>query len=223
MKFGLTSSCLLLLLSSGACRTTDRPMQASSAEAALLLEVSAAERASIAAARETCDQANDAYAASRADHIKAGEAKTMAGEARNAAALKVDQAEAALARATASGTTDEVGIAKENLAKAKSEWEVEEAKVTLTGKQVDYADALVSLAKEHVDVTEASLELVKAKAVNTLDRPKSQLPDVSVFEASLRAAKGDENVARTKSEAAKTEVKVAKDNLTTHENVRAKL
>ena len=69
------------------------------------------------------------------------------------------------------------------------------------------------MAREQVKVADAHVDVVKARALSTLDRPQSQKPDVSVFEGRERSAQAEENVARTRSEAAEKEVKVALANV----------
>lgn len=222
MKLSLRLPCLLLLAGTMACHTTSPTPRAASADDALLLEVSAAERSNIADARRACDHATDAHALAVADHAKAREARTRAVQAREASVAKVARCEAALVRATQGGTTDEADTARTDVQQAKADSGVEDARLTLSDKQVAYAGSLATLAEEHVKVAMAGVELAKVKAVNTLDRPEAQKSDVGKFETSLRNAEGSENVARTRSEAAQKEVAVAAATLEERRSTGAK-
>jgi hypothetical protein len=192
------------------------------ADDALLLQVSVAERCNIADARKACDHATDAHALAVADQAKAAEARILAVQARQVAVARVARCEAALDRATKAGTTEDADAARTNVQQAKAESGVEQARLTLSDKQVAYAGSLATLAEEHIKVAMADVELAKVRAVNTLDRPDAQKRDVREFETSLRNAEGDENVARTRSEAAQREVAVAAANLEERQSAGAK-
>jgi hypothetical protein len=198
----------ILLLAVGACHTSGPPPRASDHDDALLLEVSAAERANIAEARLACDRAKDAHAAAQADRQKMLDEQTHAKKDADTAAANLAAAESALVTAVDRGTTAEIESAKKRVRVAKDEQEVQTAQETLRDTRTVHSTTLAQVAKEHVKVTEAQVELTKAKAVNTLDRPGSQKPDIAKFEQSLRRAEAGENVARVKSEAAQKEVDV---------------
>lgn len=223
MKLTLHLPCLLLLAVTMACHTTRPTARSASTDDALLLEVSAAERSNIADARRACDYATDAHALAVADQSKAGVAQTLAVQAHEVAVAKVARCEVALDHATQRGTTEDVDTARTNVQQAIAESGVEEAKLTLNDMQVACAGSLVTLAEEHIKVATADVELAKVRAVNTLDRPDAQKRDVSKLETSLRNAQGEENVARTRAEAAQREVSVAAANLKERQSAGAKL
>ena len=205
-----THSVSLVLLFLGACQTSNTtPPRATSPDEALLLEVSATERAHISAARESFSRAQDASAAASADYRKMRTEQTSAEQARLAASVKVGNAETALTQAGKTGTTDDVATAKQNLANAKAELLLQESTVALRSKQADSANALAEVAAQHVKVEEAKVELAKVVAVNTLARPTSQKPDVRKFEETVRRAEADESVARARAESAHKEVVIA--------------
>lgn len=197
----------ILLLACTACQTTSPP-RATLAADALLTEVSPAEQRLIAKAREANDRANDAYAAAKAHTSTTRDGQISADLDLEEAVAKVARANANLDRKKSAGTTEAIDGAKQELADAKAEHTVQAAAATLGARQTDHARALAEIAKEHVTVTEAQVELAKAKAVNTLDRPASQKPVIKRFEESVRRAEADENVARTRSEATQKEIDI---------------
>ena len=201
----------LVLLAAGACQTTVTTTYPASTPPpdALLVEVSPAERQAIADARQACDRAKDDHAAAQAEHRRLAEEVSGVTMDREAARVRVVSAEAALSRANASGTSDDVARARQALQTAKAELAVQDAKVKLRDHQKASAKALADLAAEHVKVAEANVELVKAKAVCTLDRPEIQKPDVAKYEELLRRAETEENVARARADGAQKEVAIA--------------
>ena len=205
MHLPLCASIVLLVCT--ACQTTSPP-RATLAADALLTEVSPAEQRLIAKAREANDRANDAYAAAKAHTTATRDGQISADLDLEEAVAKVARANADVERQKSAGTTEAVDGAKQELATAKAEHTVQAAAATLGARQTDHARALAEIAKEHVTVTEAQVELAKAKAVNTLDRPASQKPLIKRFEESVRRAEADENVARTRSEATKKEIDI---------------
>ena len=205
MHLPLCASIVLLVCT--ACQTTSPP-RATLAADALLTEVSPAEQRLIAKAREANDRANDAYAAAKAHTTTTRDGQISADLDLEEAVAKVARANANVERQKSAGTTEAVDGAKQELATAKAEHTVQAAAATLGARQTDHARALAEIAKEHVTVTEAQVELAKAKAVNTLDRPASQKPLIKRFEESVRRAEADENVARTRSEATKKEIDI---------------
>lgn len=204
MHLPLYASILLLVCT--ACQTPSP--HATVAADALLTEVSPAEQRLIAKAREANDRANDAYAAAKANTTTTRDGQISADLDLEEAVAKVARANANVERQKAAGTTEAVDGAKQELATAKSEHTAQAAAATLGARQTDHARALAEIAKEHVTVTEAQVELAKAKAVNTLDRPVSQKPQIKRFEESVRRAEADENVARTRSEATQKEIDI---------------
>jgi hypothetical protein len=222
MKIHTSVAIVLLILGTSACQTASS-RRAELIDEGLLLNVSDTERSNIADARKSRDQASDAYAAAQSDYARAVEARAVAGQVCDAAAAKASRTQDTLNRASQSGTVEDVSIAKQKVLEATAEKAVHTAKLSLSDKQADYANALAVLAKEHVQVTEARVNLAKAKAVNTLDRPRSQTPKVSMFETSLRLAEADENLARTRSESAQREVSIATDLVAEREKAYADL
>ncbi len=195
----------ILLLACSACQSNPAPRTTLAADA-MLLEASPVEQHLIAEAREANDRANDAYAAAKANTTRVRDAQISAD-------LNLEEATAKVARATtnvenkvASGTSESVDAAKRELDQAKTDHTMQAAAAALGARQTDHARALAEVAKEHITVTEAQVELAKARAVNTLDRPADQKPAIKRFEESVRRAETDENVARTRSEATKKEV-----------------
>jgi hypothetical protein len=201
-----------ILLALCACQSTDS-RNTTPPDDALLAEVSAAQRAEVTEARVARDHAKDAYAAAQADCRKLKDFQTRAMQERDAAKVAVSRAEDAQKTAREKGSTGDVEAAQASLAKARTELEVKEATVRLHDKQAAYGRALEDLANERVKVADARVELVKARAVNTLDRPQSQKPDVRAFEERERKAQGDEKIARTKAETAEKEVKIQEASL----------
>jgi hypothetical protein len=209
MKIHSSLSTILLLLVTGACHSTAEGVHATPAEDALLLQVSAAERSNIASARRAHDHANDVLAAARADCAKATAAQTTAGEARDAAFARVATTESALSAATSSGSPTSAEDARRAVEVARAECRFQEASYVLRDKQSSHAHAMASLAAEQVKVAEAGVELAKVRAINSLDRPEVQRTPIGRFEAQVREAESQENLARTRSEAAQREVAIA--------------
>jgi hypothetical protein len=196
----------LLLLAVSACHSP--PPHATAPDDALLLEVSAAERSNIAEARAACNRAKDEHAAAHADHLRMRDENSNSSRDRENASATLAKAQAALNTAVENGTTVDVENATQGVQQARRNQGIQNASATLRDKRTAHAAALARVAKEHVKVAEAQVELTKARAVNTLDRPQADKPEVSKFEASVRRAEADENVARTKSEATEREVAV---------------
>jgi hypothetical protein len=195
MKIHYHLSTILLLLVTGACHTNAPGVHATPAEEALLLEVSAADRSNIAEARSACDHANDVLAAAKADCAKASAAQATAGEALDAAVARVGYAERALSAATSSGSSTSVEDARRDVEVAKAEWRFQESSYVLRDKQASHANAMASLAAEQVKVAEAGVELAKVRAINSLDRPEVRKAPIGKFEAQVRLAESQENLA----------------------------
>lgn len=200
----------LLLFFVGTACETNRPStpRSTAAADALLLEVSPAEQQRIATSRERCDRANDAYAAAKAHTSMVRDAQISADLDLEEAKTKVTRAKANLARKSNVDTSEAIAVARQELADAESEQAELIAAATLGAKRTDHARALADIAKEHVTVAEARVELAKARAVNTLDRPASQKPLIKRFEESVRRAEADENLARTRAEATQKEIDI---------------
>lgn len=198
-----------LFLACSACQTQrPAPPRATAAADALLLEVSPAEQQMIATSREECDRANDAYAAAKAHTTTIRNAQISADLDLEEAAAKVARARAALDRKSSVDTTEAIEVARQELARAEAEQTALSAAATLGARRLDHARALAEIAKEHITVAEAQVELAKARAVSTLDRPLAQKPVLKRFEESVRRAEADENVARTRAEATQKEIDI---------------
>jgi len=198
----------ILSIVGASCQLNPSPPRATAAADALLLEVSPSEQQRIASARENCDRANDAYAAAKARATSARDSQISADLDLEAATARVVRAETALEHRRTTGTTGAIDIAKRDLAQAKAEHTDLTAAATLRARQTDHARALAEIAKEHVTVNEALVELAKARAVNTLDRPDGQKPGLQRFEESVRRAEADENLARTRADATQKEIDI---------------
>jgi hypothetical protein len=201
-----------LLFACVACQSTrtDAP-RATLAADSLLLEVSPAEQRKIATARDAAARAADAYAAAKAAAEEARQAQISSDLDLEDAKTHVERADAAVTRIRNIGTTDDVDTAKRSWDEAKAEHARHAAAAKLAERRTTHARALAEVAREHVAVAEARVELAKAKAVHTLDRPDAQKPSLVRFEESVRRAEADEALARTRADATQREIDVLAD------------
>lgn len=207
LALSLASSCFLM-----PSRQTTTP------EDSLLVETSAGQRERVANARVEVGRARDALASSQHHHQQACDAKADAVQRRDATNLQVQQATAAVADRERTGTTPDLDAARERLRTATSKHEVEDARCNLRDRQVASAASHIVATQAGLDVALARLDLAKVVAVNTLDRPDVQKPNVTEFEASVRRAEGDEEIARAGLVAAEREVEVSRQVLNAREN-----
>jgi len=212
-----SNSLVLALSLAGSCFLMPS-RQAATPEDSLLVETSAGQRERVANARVEVGRAKDALAASQHHHQQARDAKVDATQRRDAANLQVQQATAAVADRERTGTTPDLEAARERLLSATSKHGIEDARCNLRDRQVARAASHVMVTQAGLDVAVARLDLAKVVAVNSLDRPDVQKPDVAVFEASVRRAEGDEEIARAGLVAAEREVEVSRQLLSSREN-----
>jgi hypothetical protein len=205
----------LLLLGGTAC-VSNRPPRATVASDALLLEVSATHQGHIADARTNRAQARDAHAAAVATSSQTRAEQARDEAEREAATLRVERANGALEQSKKTGTTNDVALATEELGRAEQHRMTQTSTAALAAKQSLHAKALEAVAVEHLAVAEAMVELAKVRAVNSLDRPEEQKPDPSTFEASLRKAEANEQVAQVRADATRKEVDLQRAQLPTN-------
>jgi len=201
----------LLSLCGGCFLFPSRAERATSPPDGLLVDTSPVQREHVAEARVEVGRCKDAVAASQRQHEQAREAVTSAGIRRAAVQDEVEQAEASLQRSQSSGSTAEVEVARGVLRTAKAAHGVEVARCDLRDREVVRAVRHDAVAKARLDVAVARLDLAKVVAVNTLARPDLQKPDAAVFEAEVRRAEGQEEVALAGLVAAEREVAVCRD------------
>jgi hypothetical protein len=209
MRYSKFTICAVLLLASGACRSTDRNTRQVQADDKTRMELAATQRSHLAAARTTLDSAIESHALASADRARTLEARSIAGLSRDAAVEKHTRVEDTMRRVVTSGTHADVNAARHEFDIATSDRAVEDAQFSLSGKESAYASALVALASEDVKVATANLELVKSRALISLDHANSRQPVTSRLESDLRAAEGNRDVARARSIAVKKEIAVA--------------
>jgi hypothetical protein len=204
-----------------ACRVAPpAPERAALPQDSLLVEVSAAERARVATARVAHGRARDDHAAAQRSQLQANEGLAAAERERNAARDKVEWANAGLGRSEASGTTTEVGTATQAVSNAEAARGVQDARCELADRVVIEAEQQVAVCAAQVAVAAAQLELAKAIAINTLDRPEVQKPEIAVFESAVRRAEGKANVARAGLAAAAREVEIGRSEVGERERGR---
>lgn len=201
----------LLSLCGGCFLFPSRAERATSPPDGLLVDTSPVQREHVAEARVEVGRCKDAVAASQRQHQQAREAVTSAGIRRAAVQDEVVQAEASLQRSQSSGSTAEVEVARGVLRTAEAARGVEDARCDLRDREVVRAVRHDAVAKARLDVAVARLDLAKVVAVNTLARPDLQKPDAAVFEAEVRRAEGQEEVALAGLVAAEREVAVCRD------------
>ena len=201
----------LLSLCGGCFLFPSRAERATSPPDGLLVDTSPVQREHVAEARVEVGRCKDAVAASQRQHQQAREAVTSAGIRRAAVQDEVVQAEAALQRSQSSGSTAEVEVARGVLRTAEAARGVEDARCDLRDREVVRAVRHDAVAKARLDVAVARLDLAKVVAVNTLARPDLQKPDAALFEAEVRRAEGQEEVALAGLVAAEREVAVCRD------------
>jgi hypothetical protein len=210
----------LLSLCGGCFLFPARAARATSPPDGLLVDTSPVQREHVAEARVEVGRCKDALAASQRQHQQAREAVTSAGIRRAAVHDEVGQAEAALQRSQGSGSTADVEVARGVLRKAQLAHAVEVARCDLRDREVVRAVRQDAVAKARLDVAVARLDLAKVVAVNTLARPDLQKPDAALFDAEVRRAEGEEEVALAGLVAAEREVAVCRDLVTEREAAR---
>ncbi len=217
----LFPSAMFLVALCGACNIPSAERDRTAApEDALLVDVSPAERTRVSTARVAHGKAKDDLAAARRQHELAVSEQTTARQQHGAAVDKVGWAKTALAKSETTGTTADIETAQQTLRTAENARDVHTARCELRDREVIEAETQAALAAAHVNVATAQLDLAKVVAVNTLDRPEAQKPDVRQFEAAVREAEGKENVARASLAAAAREVEIGRSKLSDSEGVR---
>ena len=216
----LTAATLLLALC-GSCHvaSADRD-RAAVPEDGLLVDVSSSERLRVSTARVAHGKAKDDLAAAQRQHELAVTEQKAAKQLHGAAVDKVSWARTAVANSETTGTTTDVEAAQQALRVAENARDVRTARCELRDREVTEAEIQTALAAAHVNVASARLDLAKVVAVNTLDRPEVQKPDVERFEAVVREAEGKANVARASLAAASREVEIERSKLSDREGVR---
>jgi hypothetical protein len=204
----LLNATLLLLLCGTACVSTTKQPHATVAADALLLEASSTHQGHIAEARRNRSGAKDAHAAAVAATAQSRAEHSRSEGERDAALAGVTRAGNALEQARKTGTKSDVALAEQELGRAEQQHQARIGTVALCDKQSLHTGALEAVAKEHLAVADAVVELAKARAVDSLDRPDRQKPDVATFEASLRTAEANEQIAQVRAEAMQKEVDV---------------
>jgi hypothetical protein len=184
----------------------------------LLVDTSPAQRERVADARVVVGRAKDAVASSQRHHQETRDAVTAAGQRRDAAQAEVAQATLSLGNLERNGSTADVDVARTKLRTVEAARGVEDARCDLRDREVVSAAHQLAVAKARLDVAVAQLELAKVVAVNTLDRPDLQKPDVTVFQAAVRTAEGQEEVARAGLTVAEREVEVRRGVLVERQN-----
>jgi hypothetical protein len=211
--YKLHPTTFLLLLCGAACVSSTRHPHATVASDALLLDVSSTHQGYTAEARMNRAQAKDAHAAAVATTKQTRADQTRSEAERDAATSRVARAKGALEQARKTGTTNDVEQAAQELGRAEQHHQTQVSSVLLCEKQSLHASALEAVAVEHLAVAEAMVELAKVRAVNTLDRPDAQKPDPAPFEASLRTAEANEQVAQVRADATSKEIDVQRAQL----------
>lgn len=171
-------------------------------------------------ARVAYGKANDDLAAAERQHELAVSEQTTAKQQHSGAVDKVAWAKTALTKAETTGTTTEIAAAQQELRTAENTRDVHDARCELRNREVVEAEMQAALAAAHVNVAVAQVDLAKVVAVNTLDRPELQKPDVGRFEAAVREAEGVENVARASLAAASREVEIGRSKFSDLERTR---
>ena len=219
MKQFLAATLLVALC--GACLTSkaDRDW-AAGPEDSLLADVSPAEKTRVSSARVAHGKAKDALAAAQRQHEMAVSAQQSSKQQHRASLDQVAWTNAALAKSETTGTTTDVEAAKEAVRVAENARDVQVARCELRALEVTEAEQQTALATAQVAVASARLDLAKSVAINTLDRPEVQKPDIPRYEAAARDAEGRENIARAGLAAAAREVAIGRTKLETREQVR---
>jgi hypothetical protein len=186
----------------------------------LLTEVAPAERGRVSAARVAQGRARDDHGASLRTQREAATALTEANLERTDAVAKVVRSERDLERTQDTGSTGQVDASRQVLRQAEASRDICLARCDLRDREVVSAAHGVDLASARVQLAAARVDLAKVVAVNTLARPDLQKPDVSVFEALVRNADGDESVAMAGLAAAEREVAVSRGRLVERESGR---
>lgn len=189
-------------------------------EDALLVDVSPAERTRVSTARVAHGKAKDVLAAAERQHAMALSEQSAGKQQHTAALAKVAWSKTALARSESTGTTADVEAAQQELRTAENSRDVQVDRCELRDREVVEAERQEELAAALVALSLARLDLAKAVAVSTLDRPEAQKPDVARFEALVREAEGKENVARANLATASREVEIGRSKLADRAIVR---
>jgi hypothetical protein len=202
----LPTATLLFLFCGTACVSTTTPAHATVAADALLLEASSTHQGHVAEARRNRARAKDAHAAAVAATTQSRAEQTRDEGERDAALGTVTRAGNALEQARKSGTTSDVTMAQQELDRVELQHQERLRTAALSDRRTAHTAAVEAVAKEHLAVADAVVELAKARAVDSLDRPDRQKPDVATFEASLRTAEANEQLAQVRAEAMQKEV-----------------
>lgn len=217
----LPTTLLLMISLWAACKAAPTGRDATTVpEDGLLVDVSTAERSRVSTARVAHGRAKDDLAAAKLRHQQAQSEQASAHRQRSSAADRVEWAKTALTRAETTGTTADVAKAQQELETVQSANSMQVARGELRDREVIEAELQVALAAAHVNVAQAQLDLAKVIAVNTLERPDLQKPDVAVFEAVVRQAEGKENVARAGLAAASREVEIRRGEISERDRPR---
>lgn len=182
-------------------------------EDGLLVDVSSVERSRVSTARVAHGRMRDDLAAAHRQLQQAVSDQAAASRLHNAASDKVDWAEAAVAKSETTDTSADIEKARQELRDVRVARNIQTARCELRDREVIEAEMQTKLAEARVQVTAARLDLAKVMAVNTLERPDVQKPDVARFEAVVRVAEGKENVARAGFAAAAREVEIGRGKL----------
>ena len=112
--------------------------------------------------------------------------------------------------AAETGTTESVDKARAAHSEALTLPAAARGRIALRERQIDRSHAREDLASRRVELTMVSVELERAKAVNTLDRPNAKKVDVASYERDVRRAEEAVSLARVKLEAAGKETEIAR-------------
>lgn len=217
----LLPTAMLLVSLCGSCQVApaDRD-RAAVPEDGLLVDASPAERSRVSQARVAHGKARDDLAASKRQHELALFEQATAKQQHGAAVDEVSWAKSTLDKSKTTGTKTDIETAQVALQTAENARGIQDVRCELRNREVIEAEMQTALATAHVNLATAQVDLAKVVAVNTLDRPLTQKPDVERFEAMVREAEGLENVARAGLAAASREVEIGRSRLSDREQTR---
>ena len=159
-------ACLLMLLAPSACGSTKMLR----VDDSLLVDVPEEQLERVQEARRARDRASDAAAASQREADTAEKRVQLARAVLETNRSRLAQCELEVSVAQSEGSSSDVAEARQGLGVAAAEVGVAEAELELRKREAEHAELVHKLSRERLGLANAEVELVKARAVQGVDR-----------------------------------------------------
>ncbi len=188
-----------------ACQTN-----ASRIDDALLAELQPTEMATVTQARNAQTSARDAHAKAMRDTAWAEQQVELARSSLKVSRNQVEDSKLAVSLTEKSGTGTELKAAEASYVFTLAGADELRARVALRKREHDHAKLMEKLSAEQLRLANARLELVKAEAVQTLDRVETRDISIKDCRRQVRFHETEVELASIRSKASATELQEAR-------------